>query len=92
MKTKEISVTISHNISIGKYEHVKPNFTISAEIEEGDDLDECVNTLHKVASKYWAKIALKELSWAASRRDSSTKHEFETTTKETRNQIKTLLR
>jgi hypothetical protein len=91
MNLTSISATISHALNVGSYESIKPSVSITADLEEGDEVKSCFRELHKEAGRMWAESALKELSWVEERRNEKNKHEFTETTKATRNQLKKML-
>ena len=52
MKIKEISVSYSEAINTGNFENVKWNITKVAELQEGDNPDECQRELAKQVHEY----------------------------------------
>lgn len=90
MKVKEIAVTIRQTINCGNYESISPSLSLSATLDEDDDEGSCLSDLHKIASAEWARQALVELSWVRARRKDDT-HEFNSITKGTKDQLKSLL-
>lgn len=48
MKIKEIKASLSGVIPIATYENLKPYYEISAELEEGDNVDESMKALRKI--------------------------------------------
>lgn len=89
MKTKEISVTIRHTINVGNYESIGPSVTLSAELEEGDEVGQCYSLLHKEAQRAFAKQVLTEIGWVRRRRDNPEK--FDSEMSSTRDQVKSLI-
>jgi len=93
MEIKQIGVTIAQSLNVGGYETIRPTLTITAEVAEEDDIEECFKEIHKEASTHWARQALTELSWVAKRRmrNAEKKHEFNELTEGTRNHLKGML-
>ena len=92
MKLTNIGVTIAHTISVAKFEAIRPTISLTAELEFGDNSEQCVAELHELASKLWAKNAIAELAWVAQRRNKEQQHEFNQTILSTRKQIKGMLK
>lgn len=61
MKTKEIEVSIDTTINLGNFENIRPSITLKADLEEGDDLDECSKQLYGLATASWSKEAIRKI-------------------------------
>ena len=48
MKIKEVSASISGVIPIASYENLRPSFTITAELEENEDVDNSIKQLRNI--------------------------------------------
>ena len=65
MKIKEITVSVSFPLIIDKYEQLKPFISLTAELEEGDDLDVCCRYLHLKAAEQCQHVAARDLKMYA---------------------------
>jgi hypothetical protein len=58
-----VCVSCSMVISIGKYKTIKPFVSLTADLEDTDDIDQVIKFLHKETAKYWTESAARELKW-----------------------------
>ena len=54
VKIKEIKYGMSVLTNIGNYENIRTHLEVTVELEEGQDLNECINQLSKQV-KDWAR-------------------------------------
>jgi len=54
VKIKEVKYGMSVLTNIGNYENIRTHLEVTAELEEGQDLNECINQLSKQV-KDWAR-------------------------------------
>lgn len=62
MKPTSISMSVSFPVDLGKT-CIKPFVSVTAELQEGDDLTECAKILHEQVCKLWTESAERELAW-----------------------------
>lgn len=91
MKPKHIRVTVSQTLNVGNFENIKPETSITAELEDGDEVDEAIRQLWQMAAKSWSRQALLELAWVAKGRTGDKKHEYNQVTQGTRARIKDMI-
>ena len=68
MKVKTLSVSVSEVINCGNYETIRPEVTLEADLDEGDDLKKCNDELWRTAKSLWAANALFEIGMLIKRR------------------------
>lgn len=61
MKITSISSSCSLNVQVGPREFIKPFVSLTAELEEGDDLGKCAKELHKEVQKLWCENAMSDV-------------------------------
>ena len=79
MKIKEITASVDIKIHVGNYETFSCPVALKAELEFGEDPDECSATLNGMVTKMWAKEALRKLRMYRSFRED--KKSFDEATK-----------
>jgi hypothetical protein len=62
MREKEVTVSCSYPLVVDKYEQLKPFVSVTAQLEDGDDLDACIKELHLKVAIQWQQIALRDLA------------------------------
>ena len=93
MKIREITVGIEETINVGNYESIKSPISVTSQLDEGDDLNQCHAQLLDQVSALWARQVLKELTWVKQRRtDKDKRFEFEQISEGLKGQLVTLVK
>ena len=72
MKVVRISREISHGLSVGGFEVIKPTVRVTAELTDNEDPVEAVKQLDQIVEKMWNQEALSELRQVHLRRQGET--------------------
>lgn len=67
MKVKTIRVKVDQRVKIMDFESFAPNVEMSADLDDDDNAETCIQNLFFIAKRMWAKEAMKELRWNRSR-------------------------
>ena len=70
MKTTEIKVSLAQTINLGNYENIRPEVSLTAQLEEGDDPVACSQALRETCDKLLMEQIRQQLSlWPDSGRN-----------------------
>jgi len=61
MKVKRVESSIEMRINLGNFEGISNPNKITADLDEGDDVQACIAELYKMSSQAWAKEVLRKL-------------------------------
>lgn len=89
MNVTKILVRIDARIKLIEFESIAPVVEMSADIDDDDDPSACIEQLHKMVEKEWAKQAMQMIRFTRSR--SKHKEDFDASSAETVASLKKLI-